>query len=176
MNSDRLIVIVMGVSSSGKSTIGRQLAERLHWPFQEGDELHTPAAVKKMKSGQPLNDADRRPWLAAIARWIDHQRAAQAPGLITCSALKRRYRRPLLEGRPEACLLYLRTSEAVAQEHAADRKGHFMPAGLVHSQFEALEEPAADEQALVVDQGRQPIEETVAQALRLIQARLRTAG
>ncbi len=146
----KLVVIVMGVSGSGKSTIAEALAADLHWPFQEGDALHPPANVQKMHHGIPLTDADRAPWLAAIRAWIDARLAEGEPGLITCSALKRAYRTGLVGGRPNVRLLYLRADAAVLEERLRKRTGHFMPASLLESQLQTLEEPRADERPIVV--------------------------
>ena len=107
MTPSAAILVVMGVSGSGKTTIGRQVASRLSWPFKEGDDLHPPANIAKMEAGTVLTDADRAPWLAAVARWIDGWRRAGVSGVITCSALKRSYRRGLARGRPEVRFVYL---------------------------------------------------------------------
>ncbi|MBX6322455.1 MAG: gluconokinase [Rhodospirillaceae bacterium] len=140
----------MGVSGSGKTTVGERLAARLGWPYQEGDALHPPANVAKMRSGTPLDDEDRWPWLAAIAGRIDAWRAAGSPGVVACSALKRRYRRVLAEGRPEVRLVYLKGSQALIAGRLAGRHGHFMPPALLRSQFEALEEPGPEEEPITV--------------------------
>jgi len=150
------ILVVMGVSGSGKTTIGEKIAERLHWRYQEGDALHPPANVAKMHGGTPLTDEDRWPWLAKIAEVIDAWRAENASGIVTCSALKRAYRAILVSDRPDVRLVYLRgTRETIAARLAA-RHGHFMPAALLDSQFATLEEPTADERPIVVDIGRDP--------------------
>ncbi len=145
-----LVLIVMGVSGSGKSTIAAALRDRLHWPFQEGDALHSLANVQKMHAGIPLNDEDRAPWLAAIKTWIDARVAANEPGLITCSALKRRYREELIGGRAAVRVLYLKAEEAVLEDRLEHRTGHFMPASLLESQLTTLEEPSSDEHPIVV--------------------------
>ena len=150
------ILVIMGVSGSGKTTIAEELVARLGWPFQEGDALHPEANVAKMHAGIPLNDADRQPWLAAVAAWIDGQRAKKQPGIITCSALKRAYRDVIIGGRPEARLVYLRGSREVIAEHLAGRHGHFMPASLLQSQIDALEHTGPDEEPLIVDIGLSP--------------------
>ncbi|HKF64599.1 MAG TPA: ribose-5-phosphate isomerase RpiA [Dongiaceae bacterium] len=147
------ILVVMGVSGSGKTTIAEALAARLGWPFEEGDSLHPDANVAKMHAGIPLTDEDRAPWLAAVAAWIDAQRAAHKPGIITCSALKRAYRRAIIGDRPQARLVYLRGSRALIGERLAGRHGHFMPASLLQSQFDTLEEPLPEEEPLTVDIG-----------------------
>jgi carbohydrate kinase (thermoresistant glucokinase family) len=145
------ILIVMGVSGGGKSTVARALAERLGWPLAEGDDFHSPANIAKMHSGTALNDADRMPWLEAIAAWIDERRKAGRFGIVTCSALKRAYRDLLSAGRPDVLFIFLKGSPVVMAGHLAGRHGHFMPASLLSSQFETLEEPGRDEPVLTVD-------------------------
>ena len=144
------VAVVMGVSGSGKTTIGRALARRLGWLFQEGDALHPPENVAKMSAGHPLDDADRAPWLAAIAALIDEWRARGKAGVITCSALKRRYREVIIGDRPGVRLVYLAGSRESIAERLAARRGHFMPATLLDSQFAALEPPLPKEGAIVV--------------------------
>jgi len=144
----------MGVSGAGKSTVARELAARLGWPFEEGDALHPEANVAKMHAGVPLTDADRVPWLEQVARWIDGQRIRHEPGIITCSALKRAYRQAIAGDRPEVRLVYLRGSRDVLASHLAGRHGHFMPASLLQSQLDALEEPDASEDPVIVDVDR----------------------
>jgi carbohydrate kinase (thermoresistant glucokinase family) len=143
----------MGVSGAGKSTIGEELAARLGWPFEEGDSLHPEVNVAKMHAGISLTDEDRRPWLERVAAWIDAQRAAKQPGIITCSALKRSYRRIIIGDRPEVRLVYLRGGRDLMAEHLAGRHGHFMPASLLQSQIDTLEGPDPDEDPLTVDVG-----------------------
>ena len=145
------ILVIMGVSGSGKSTVARPLAERLGWPFAEGDDFHPPANIAKMKAGVPLDDADRAPWLAAIAAWIDGQAAAGAAGVVTCSALKRAYRDRLTDGRPQVRIVYLKGSRAVIAARVAKRAHHFMPPSLLASQFADLEPPGPDEHPIVID-------------------------
>src|SRR6266850_5231711 len=111
-----MVLVLMGVSGSGKSTVAQELHRVLGWPFQEGDDLHPPANVEKMRSGRPLDDQDRLPWLEAIARWIDRQLAAHQPGIITCSNLKRAYREITIGSRPGVTLVYLKGEEPVIQE------------------------------------------------------------
>lgn len=141
-------VVVMGVSGSGKSTVGRALADRLQCEFVDGDDLHPPANVAKMHSGQPLDDADRAPWLAAIAARIGAWIADGRLGVITCSALKRRYRDAIVGGRRAVRLVYLEGSQNLIAGRLADRPGHFMPASLLASQFDALEPPTLTESAI----------------------------
>jgi len=151
-----LILLVMGVSGSGKTTVAKALAEHLGWRFQEGDALHPPQNVAKMSAGTPLSDADRWPWLAAIAAVIDGWRAAGVSGIVTCSALKRAYRQVLVGDRADVRLVYLAGSKALIAGRMAARKGHFMPAALLDSQFATLEPPEADETPIVVDIGPEP--------------------
>jgi gluconokinase len=159
----------MGVSVAGKSTIAKAVAERLCWAFLDGDDLHPAANVAKMKSGLPLDDADRAPWLAAIAAWIDGQAQAGAPAVVACSALKRRYRQVLSDGRPYVRIVYIDGDKAVIRERIATRKHPYFPAALLDSQFEALEPPGPDEHPIVVDVA-QPLEaqvEAIIKAVRL---------
>lgn len=141
----------MGVSGVGKTTLAAGVARRLGWTFQEGDALHPPANIARMSTGVPLTDADRRPWLEAVAAWIDGQRAAGLPGIITCSALRRAYRDTIIGGRPDVGLVYLRGDRPLLAARLATRQGHFMPPSLLDSQCQALEEPGPDERPLVLD-------------------------
>jgi ribose 5-phosphate isomerase A len=159
------ILVLMGVSGAGKTTIAEELEARLGWPFEEGDALHPEANVAKMHAGIALTDADRQPWLESVAAWIDGQRASRQPGLITCSALKRSYRRIVVGDRPEVRLVYLRGSQEVMADHLAKRSGHFMPATLLQSQIDTLEEPGPDEDPLIVDVGP-PAGEVAEQIIR----------
>jgi carbohydrate kinase (thermoresistant glucokinase family) len=156
----------MGVAGAGKSTVGKALAVRLGWVFLEGDTLHPAANVAKMESGQPLGDDDRWPWLAAIADWIEARADADEAAVVACSALKRAYREILTRGRPFVRTVYLQGSPDLIGERVSRRKGHYFPPSLVASQFVALEVPAADEHAIVVDIGP-PVE---VQVERIIQA------
>lgn len=144
------VVVVMGVSGSGKSTIGSQLARRLQWEYEDGDWFHPSSNVEKMHAGVPLTDEDRWPWLKAIAAWIDEARAAGRHGVVACSALKKRYRLVLMEGRPDVVLVYLKGDQDLIARRIATRHEHFMPAALLKSQFDALEEPTPDERPIVV--------------------------
>jgi carbohydrate kinase (thermoresistant glucokinase family) len=146
-----VVLITMGVSGAGKTTLGELLAQRLGWPFKEGDELHPPANVAKMRAGQPLNDADRAPWLAAVGAWIDAWVAAGQSGVVSCSALKRAYRDTLDAGRPAVRFVFIDLDEATIAERLKSRHHAYFPPALLHSQFEALEAPTADEPAIVVD-------------------------
>jgi carbohydrate kinase (thermoresistant glucokinase family) len=144
------IVVVMGVSGSGKSTVAMLLAHTLGWAYQEGDDLHPPENVAKMSGGTPLTDEDRLPWLRSIAAVIDGWRAAGQCGVVTCSALKRAYRDILLTDRTEVRLAYLRGSKDLIHDRMARRHEHFMPVALLDSQFATLEEPAEDEHPIVL--------------------------
>jgi gluconokinase len=157
------ILVVMGVSGAGKTTVGELIAERLDWPFVDGDDLQPKANIDKMRSGVPLTDADRAPWLAAIGDWIDARAKAGQPGVVACSALKRAYRDSLRKGRPQVRIVYLRGSQTEIAERLAHRAGHFWPAKLLPSQFADLEPPGADEHAIVVDIGE--ASEAVAKAV-----------
>lgn len=150
------ILIVMGVSGSGKTTVAVPLAESLGWRFQEGDALHPPANVAKMAAGHPLDDQDRAPWLDAVAAHIDAWRHDGRSGVITCSALKRRYRDVLIGDRPDVRIAYLKGSRELIANRLAARQGHFMPAALLDSQLAALEEPTEDEHPITVEIGPRP--------------------
>lgn len=146
----KTVLLLMGVSGCGKSTIAQELQRLLGWPFKEGDELHPPANVEKMRSGHPLNDQDRQPWLEAVARWIDQRAATGEAGIITCSDLKRKYRQITIGRREGVTLVYLRGDEALIGERISRRRHRYMPASLLHSQFETLEEPTDDEHPVIV--------------------------
>ena len=141
----------MGVSGSGKSTVAAALAKSLGWRFAEGDDFHPPANIAKMKSGHPLDDADRMPWLASIAAWIAQCRQAGEPAIVTCSALKRSYRDLLVGGAGDVLFVYLKGAMEVVSHHLEARVGHFMPPSLLPTQFETLEEPGADENCVTMD-------------------------
>ena len=152
------VVIVMGVSGCGKSTIGALLASRLRWEFEDADWFHPASNVDKMHSGIPLTDEDRWPWLDAIAAWIDKTRRSGGHGVIACSALKRSYRDVLIGDRADVRLVYLKGDETLIARRIATRHEHFMPRSLLHSQFEALEEPGPDENPIIVSIEPQPRE------------------
>jgi gluconokinase len=143
-------LIVMGVSGSGKSAIAAALADRLGWTYEDADRFHPPSNVAKMSAGDPLTDEDRWPWLRAIADEIDRVAAAGGHAVIACSALKRSYRNVLVHGRADVRVVYLDGSQALIAARLAARKNHFMPAGLLDSQFATLEPPAPDENAIAV--------------------------
>lgn len=149
-------LIVMGVSGSGKSTVAEGLAERLGWPFLEGDTLHPPANVAKMAAGTPLTDDDRWPWLEAIAAWIAAREAEGTPSISSCSSLKRAYRDLLRKGAPRVRFVHVAGDQAVLAARLAARKGHFFPAQLLASQFATLEPPGPDEDAVIVDLDQPP--------------------
>ncbi|MGC9669897.1 gluconokinase [Planosporangium sp. 12N6] len=144
------IVLITGVSGSGKTTVGAMLAGRLGWPYAEADDFHPRANVEKMAAGHPLTDADRRPWLEAIGRWIDERRAAHEPGVVTSSGLKRAYRDMLCDGRPEVHPVFLDGSPDLIKSRMVARHGHFFAASMLDSQFADLEPPEPDEGVLTV--------------------------
>jgi len=155
-----VVLVLMGVSGCGKTTIAQVLAAHLHWCFEEGDALHPQANVDKMAAGHPLDDTDRAPWLAKVADWVDGRLDAGECGIITCSALKRSYR-DLIDRRGEGVeFVYLHGSRELIASRLNARHGHFMPPSLLASQFATLEEPAADEPAIRVEIGASP--ETIA--------------
>ena len=141
-------VVVMGVSGSGKSTVGAALAQRLRVPFADADDFHPPANVAKMTAGQALDDHDRQPWLEAVGSWL-----AEHPdgGVMSCSALKRKYRDQLRHHASGVAFLLLDGTPEVIRRRQASRPGHFMPASLVTSQFATLEQLAPDERGVTVD-------------------------
>ena len=158
-------IIVMGVSGAGKSTIAALLAGRLGWTYEDADWFHPASNVEKMHSGQPLTDEDRWPWLQGIAAWIDATRREGGHGVIACSALKRAYRRTLAGDRADVRIVYLKGDRELIARRMITRHGHFMPPSLLDSQFATLEEPAADEKAVVVSiEARPPavVEEIIA--------------
>jgi gluconokinase len=144
------ILVVMGVSSSGKSTIGTLLANQLHWEFEDGDWFHPARNIDKMQAGIPLTDEDRAPWLIAIADFIDQARLSGKRVVLACSALKRRYRAVIIGNRPDVRLVYLKGDMELIGRRFAARHEHFMPPSLLQSQFDALEEPGPDEHPIVV--------------------------
>ena len=153
-----IVLVIMGVSGSGKTTIGRLLAARLGWHYQEGDALHPPENVAKMSAGTPLSDTDRAPWLRRIAERIDAWCSNGEAGVITCSALKRAYRDIIIGDRPDVRLVHLKGSRELIGRRMAARKGHFMPTALLDNQFATLEEPSPEERAITVDVGGTPAE------------------
>ncbi len=143
-------LVVMGVSGSGKSTIADRLAGRLSWSYEDGDRFHPASNVAKMSAGQPLTDEDRWPWLQAIADEIDRVCKAGQHAVIACSALKRAYRDVLVHGRSDVRIVFLNGTKQLIASRLARRKGHFMPPGLLDSQFKTLEPPDASENPVAV--------------------------
>jgi carbohydrate kinase (thermoresistant glucokinase family) len=160
-----MVVVLIGFSGSGKSTVALELHRVLGWPFQEGDDLHPPSNVEKMRSGRPLDDVDRMPWLRAVAAWIDERLTAHEPGIITCSNLKRAYRQITTGSRQEVRLVFLKGDEHMVHARIAQRQHRYMPPTLLRSQFETLEEPGEDEHPVVVTV-RGSIAETVTELLQ----------
>lgn len=164
MSDEPLAVIVMGVSASGKSALGREVARSLGAEFLDADDYHPPANVAKMRGGEPLSDEDRAPWLTAVGAAIAARRAAGERVVMACSALKRAYREVLLAAVPGARFVYLEVQPEVIDERLRRRRGHFFNPALGASQFAALEPPTAEElpDLIVVDASR-PFKENVAQ-------------
>ncbi|GAB2937415.1 gluconokinase [Rhodococcus aerolatus] len=159
--------MVMGVSGSGKTTVAEALAERLGVVAAEADEFHPEANIEKMRAGHPLDDDDRAPWLAAIADWLAEQVDAGRAAVITCSALKRRYRDTLRGAGPEVVFLHLAGPEEVVAERMGGRRGHFMPTALLDSQYADLEPLGDDEGGLTADVTR-PVADIVDDAVRAL--------
>jgi len=159
------VLVIMGVSGSGKSTVAAILAGQLGWDLEEGDDLHPDENVAKMAAGTPLNDEDRQPWLETISSWIVEHVMADVPGIITCSALKRRYRDILREN--NVVFVYLTGSKDLIGRRLAARLDHYMPASLLDSQVATLEPPEEDENAITIDAGRSPAEEAAEVVARL---------
>ena len=162
-----MIIVIMGVSGSGKTTVGRQLAAALHWEFSDADEFHSPPNVEKMKSGVPLTDKDREPWLRSIRDAIERWKRDEPGHVVACSALKKRYREALGRNDPDVRFIYLHGGFELISERLKSRKGHFFNPALLRSQFEALEDP---EDALVVDVSKEP-QEIVSQILTAVRTR-----
>ena len=150
-SADRFaVLVIMGVSGCGKTTIAELLSRELGWSYRDGDEFHPKTNVEKMHSGTPLTDEDRWPWLKAIAAWIDEKRQSGTHAIVTCSALKRAYRDILIGPRQDVGLIYLKGTEDLIAERLSKRKHHFMPKGLLASQFQTLQEPGPDEHPITV--------------------------
>jgi gluconokinase len=158
MSSGLPLLVLMGVSGSGKSTVGALLAERLGSPFLEGDALHPAANVRKMREGVPLTDIDRRDWLAAVAHRLEDAARAGRGLVVACSALKRAYRDTLRERAPGVLFVHLSGSRATLEERLARRHGHFMPPSLLDSQLATLEPLAPDERGFSVSIEQRPLE------------------
>jgi gluconokinase len=161
-------IVVMGVAGCGKSTVMAGLAERLGWATAEADEFHSAANVEKMRAGHPLTDADRWPWLEAIAEWIGRHEVADESAIVTCSALRRTYRDVLRRDHPSIWFAHLAVPPPALADRLERRRGHYMPASLLASQLETLEPLDPDEPGAAVDADR-PAPEIVADIL----ARLR---
>jgi gluconokinase len=142
-------IVAMGVSGSGKSTVGAALAQRLRVPFADADDFHPPANIAKMTAGDALNDDDRFPWLEAIGEWLADRCATG--GVMSCSALKRKYRDQLRRHCPEVEFIHLSGTPEIIANRQASRPGHFMPASLLASQFQTLEPLEADERGIAID-------------------------
>jgi gluconokinase len=162
-----VFVVVMGVSGSGKTTVAEGIAARLHWRFQEGDELHPRANVEKMSRGEPLTDEDRWPWLDAIGEWLDERERAGESAVLTCFALRRSYRDRLRSGRPGVRFCHVDAPEEVLRDRLEHRQGHYMPASLLPSQLDTLEPLADDEPGVVVAAENDP-DDVLAEALEAL--------
>ena len=152
------VLVLMGVTGCGKTTVAALLAGRLGWALEEGDSLHPQANIDKMSAGHPLDDADRAPWLEEVADWVETRLRAGESGVITCSALKRAYRDRIGRQRDGVVFVYLAGTRETIGARLAARHDHFMPARLLDSQFADLQPPAADEPAVRVDIGGKPAE------------------
>ena len=149
-------VVVMGVAGTGKSTIGKELADRYGWAFAEGDSFHPRANIQKMKSGVPLDDDDRWPWLRAVAEWIDQQETSGTSAVVTCSALKRSYRDLLRDGNPSVWFAHLTAPVEVLEQRIRSRKDYFMPSSLLPSQLATLEQLDPDEPGAALEDDGAP--------------------
>jgi gluconokinase len=158
-------LVVMGVSGSGKTTVGELLAKRLGWAFMEGDRLHPPANVEKMRQGIPLTDADRWPWLDRIGEELKSWAGEGKSGVLTCSALKRAYRDRIRAARPDVRFVYVKGSEALIAARVAARHHEYMPASLLRSQFDTLEEPTLGEPGVVTVDAGGTVGEEVAEVI-----------
>lgn len=169
MNAGPALVVVMGVTATGKSTVGRELARRLGVEYADADDFHPQHNIAKMRAGEPLTEADREPWLAAIAEWLRERAAVGA--VASCSALRRRHRDRLLAKAPDVVFLQLSGDESVLRERMQRREDHFMPESLLRSQLESFEPLSADEPGVTVDAEISPID-----AVDTFRAWWRTAG
>lgn len=151
------VLVIMGVSGSGKSTVAGVVAGKLGWDLMEGDDLHPEVNVAKMQAGIALTDEDRWPWLESIAVWIRQHTQSGRPGAITCSALKKRYR-DVLRGEG-VIFVFLQGNKDKISDRLTSRHGHFMPPALLESQFDALEEPTEDENYISLSVSASPAEE-----------------
>jgi gluconokinase len=164
-----MVIIVMGVAGAGKTTVGRALAADLDWTFYDADDFHSASNVAKMRAGTPLSDEDRRPWLDALRALIDTTSARGEDVVLACSALKHAYRDDLTRGVPEVQIVFLKGDPELMRARLARRKDHYMPTGLLESQFNDLEEPT---DALVIDAAAPP-ERAVAMIRQAIELRAR---
>ena len=162
-------IVLMGVAGAGKSSVMAALEGRLGWPTLEGDAVHPPDNIARMAAGIPLTDADRAPWLAAISSWIAAREAARESSIVTCSALKRRYRDGLRSRHPSLWFVHLQAPRAILEARIRTRPGHFMPTSMLASQLEALEPLGQDEPGMIVDALATPADtaDRIIQALRL---------
>jgi gluconokinase len=160
-----MVIIVMGVSGSGKTTIGRALADALHWHFSDADDFHSPENVEKMRRGIALTDEDRKPWLCAMRAAIEQSKRDESGHVLACSALKKNYREILGRNDPDVKFVYLQGGFDLISQRLKDRKSHFFNAALLRSQFDALEIPS---DALVVDISKEPGEiiRTIVEAIQ----------
>ncbi|MBV1838082.1 gluconokinase [Acetobacter estunensis] len=161
------IVVLMGVTASGKTMVAEGLHNLLGWPFQEGDDLHPKSNIEKMAAGIPLTDEDRLPWLQACRAWIDARAREGGGGIMSCSALKRSYRQLLAADGVDITFLLLNVPRDVLEQRLKGRKGHFMPASLLDSQLATLEPPGPDEHVLILNALSSPAR-TIARALELL--------
>ena len=163
-----MVIIIFGVSGAGKTTIGKLLARDLRWRFIEADDFHPAANIEKMRSGHPLTDNDRWPWVEQLRQQIERSLCARENAVLACSALKRAYR-DRLHVSDEIKFVFLRGDYALVQKQLRSRHGHFMNAALLQSQFDDLEEPESDENVLTIELGRTPEEivETIRAKLHL---------
>ena len=165
-----MIVIIFGVSGAGKTTVGKLLARKLGWRFIEADDFHPAANIEKMRSGQPLTNEDRWPWLDRLRKQIEQLLSAGENAVLACSALKRAYR-DRLRVSDEVKFVFLRGDYALVEKQLRSRHGHFMNTALLQSQFDDLEQPRADENVLTIELGRTPEE-----IVERIEAKLNLAG
>jgi gluconokinase len=163
----RVILIVAGVAGCGKTTVGMLLARLLNWRFTDADAFHSEASVAKMRSGLPLTDEDREPWLRAVADWMDATIATGQSAVLACSALKRSYRDALLSGRPAAKMVFLQVDRDVLVRRLTSRPGHFFPEKLLDSQLNALEPPEPGERVRTVPVDGDPAQ-TAAKIIALL--------
>jgi gluconokinase len=161
------LVVVMGVSGSGKTTVGEGIARAMGWEYAEGDSFHSKANVAKMAAGTPLTDDDRWPWLRAIGTWLSEHEASDESAVVTCSALRRVYRDLLREGRPDVRFCHVHADAELIKDRLDHRAGHYMPPSLLPSQLAILEPLQADEPGVTVSVAGSP-EEIVVRALEAL--------